>query len=845
MTNRIILFVLFLIASATLVLAQQSAPITYTVKGILVDSLTMEPEPYATIRIVNKASPQKPAKMAVTDTKGQFQEKLTTSGDFILTISSIGKTTVTKEFTLKAGNTTVDFGTLYTSDAANELGVVEVVAQKPLVKVDLDKIEYNIEDDPDSQTNSVLEMLRKVPLVTVDGEDKIQVNGSSNFKVYVNGKPNNMMSDNPTEVLKSMPANSIKNIEVITNPGPKYDAEGVGGILNIVTIGGSGFAGYTATFSGNVSNMGAGGSVYTTIQHKKLTLTGNYSINHIESPRSYTGRTNERTEDNTVEISNGWNKNKRLFQHGNVEASYEIDTLRLISLSFGLHGSSNDNDSETETEKFDLNSSTKVPVYQYNQFTNGEGSWFSIRGGLDYQRSFKVKDRMLTFSYRLNTRPNTSDNYNRYEIGFINDESDLSRLRDHHRDGAQSTTEHTFQGDYVTPIGKYHSIETGVKYIIRNSKSDDDYYNLAGNTEILDEQRTSHYRHLNDILGVYGGYSLKYKSIMGKVGLRYERTMQDVEYNDTSKDDFSANFNDVVPSASVGLKLGETKNLRLNYNMRIWRPNIFYLNPYLDDTNPTRVSQGNPELESEKNHSFQLSFSSFTQKFNINASLRYSFTNNSIEEITRLVHPSEIPGWRNPITAGEEVLYSTYDNIGKTTTTGMNLYINWNASPKTRIYMNASGSYNTYDARTDIDGNKLKNNGWYGYAYGGIQHTFPLDIRLSLNLSGGSPWNSLQNRESGYYYYGLNANKAFLNKRLTLSAFVNFPFSKYRDYDSQITGDGFIQRSDYRFAARRFSVSISYRIGELRAQVKKAARAASNDDVKSGGEGGGGGGGGQ
>ena len=118
-----------------------------------------------------------------------------------------------------------------------ELQGVEIVKQKALVKSDIDKITYNIEDDPDSKSNSTLEMLRKVPMVTVDGEDKIQVNGSSSFKIYVNSKPNQMMSNNPSEVLKSMPASSIKRIEVITNPGPKYDAEGVGGILNIITHG--------------------------------------------------------------------------------------------------------------------------------------------------------------------------------------------------------------------------------------------------------------------------------------------------------------------------------------------------------------------------------------------------------------------------------------------------------------------------------------------------------------------------------------------------------------------------------------------------------------------------------
>ena len=157
-----------------------------------------------------------------------------------------------------------------------ELQGVEVVKQKSLVKSDIDKITYDIESDPDSKSNSVIEMLRKVPMVTVDGEDNIQVNGSSSFKIYVNNKPNQMMSNNPKEVLKSMPANSIKKIEVITNPGPKYDAEGVGGILNIITHN-QGIEGYTATFSGNVSNRGAGGGVYATVKSGKLTFSTDYN----------------------------------------------------------------------------------------------------------------------------------------------------------------------------------------------------------------------------------------------------------------------------------------------------------------------------------------------------------------------------------------------------------------------------------------------------------------------------------------------------------------------------------------------------------------------------------------
>ena len=214
---------LWMLMISGLVAAQNTANTSFQVKGILLDSLTQEGEPYATIKIVKKEAPAKALKMLVTDMKGQFQEKVPGTGNFVMTITSVGRTPIVKDFSVKAGENLVDFGTLYIVDASNELGQVEIVAQKPLVKADIDKIEYNVQDDPDAQSNSVLEMLRKVPLVTVDGEDNIQVNGSSSFKVYVNGKPNNMMSNNPTEVLKSMPANSIKHIEVITNPGPKYD----------------------------------------------------------------------------------------------------------------------------------------------------------------------------------------------------------------------------------------------------------------------------------------------------------------------------------------------------------------------------------------------------------------------------------------------------------------------------------------------------------------------------------------------------------------------------------------------------------------------------------------------
>ena len=832
---------LWMLMISGLLAAQNTANTSFQVKGILLDSLTQEGEPYATIKIVKKEAPAKALKMLVTDMKGQFQEKVPGTGNFVMTITSVGRTPIVKDFSVKAGEKLVDFGTLYIVDASNELGQVEIVAQKPLVKADIDKIEYNVQDDPDAQSNSVLEMLRKVPLVTVDGEDNIQVNGSSSFKVYVNGKPNNMMSNNPTEVLKSMPANSIKHIEVITNPGPKYDAEGVGGILNIVTVG-SGLEGYTATFSANVSNRGAG--AFGTIKSGKLTVGARYNYNYNDQPRNYSSGSQHVTPEAVTENSSnldydGSNKGHGSFQSGSMEASYEIDTLRLVTMSFGLWGGGNKSNGSTDYIATFPENINAAPIYSYSAFNRSKSSWYSIDGGIDYQRLFKVKDRMLTFSYKINTRPQTSDSYTEYEIdnGYNPDWADyLNRLKNQHNDGEQNTTEHTFQADYTTPIGKLHTLEAGAKYILRNNSSEDDRFDAddTGKYEYNKDQ-SSHYKHLNDIIAAYLGYGLKVKRLSGRLGLRYEHTIQDVKYLVGRGEDFTKNFDDVVPSASIGYKLTDMSNLRLGYNMRIYRPGIWSLNPYLNDTDPSYISQGNPKLDSEKSHAFNLSYSNFTQKFNINISARYSFTNNSIENVTRLMPDTEIEGLKNP--TGKDVLYSTYANIGKTRYASVNGYVNWNATPRTRIYMNMSGNYSYLEGSEG-----MRNDGWSLFAYGGAQQTLPHDWRISLNVFGQTPWIMLQGKGSSFFDYGLSVNKSFLDKRLTLSAFASNFFKKYMDQSSTTEGSGFIRESNYKYSRQRFGISVSYRIGELKASVKKAARTISNDDVKSGGSGSGGGG---
>lgn len=229
-------------------------------------------------------------------------------------------------------------------------------------------------------------------------------------------------------------------------------------------------------------------------------------------------------------------------------------------MSVGMYGSGNDAESQGNIEMW--NDKRDLKAYSYRTQTLGDGSWFSIRGNVDYQRtSKKNKNRMLTLSYKINTQPQKNDNNNRYLDRYQVPE--YFQLWNSHTFGKTNTTEHTFQVDYTTPIGKLHTVEAGMKYIIRNNISENNFEedkSSDGNGGyVYNEKRSSHYEHLNDILAAYLGYTLRYKGFTFKPGVRFEHTAQNVNYIVGAGEDFKTDFNDLVPSVSLGIKLGPRK----------------------------------------------------------------------------------------------------------------------------------------------------------------------------------------------------------------------------------------------------------------------------------------------
>ena len=788
-----------------------------TVNGKLVSS-DNDGLPYATISVAESSSPNVSIKKLATKEDGTFSTTLE-KGEYIFSFNFVGMDDVVESIDLAQSVKTFDMGVLPMMESSTELDELSVTAQRPLVKVEIDKLTYSAKDDPESSTSNVLDLLRKVPLVTVDGEDEIQLKGSSNFKIYINGKPSNMVSNNPSQVLKSMPANSVKDVEVITDPGAKYDAEGIGGIINIVTDKRVD-DGYSGSVGANGDTFGGyGGNAYLATKYGKFGFSGNAGFFNHDRPVSESNFIRDEFAPENRLVQNGTSESNGggLFLSGTM--SYEPDTVNLFNISASRFGG------EFKSLSSMMATSEGIHPYSYNTNNNSKGNFGGMNFSADYQRSFKKKDEILTLSYRLEKNPNDSefnseyDNVDGdfyYETGY--------KIRSSNNAGGQ---EHTAQIDYVNPLNEIHSIEAGLKYIFRDnsSRGNHTYFDVTDDIWHLDLDRKNDLDHKQNITSGYVGYGFKRGKGGFKVGLRGEHTNQEILFMSNTVDSIVTNFFDLIPSATVSYQLGMTQNIRAGYNMRISRPGIWYLNPYINDMDPNNISYGNPNLDSEQQHNFDVNYGSFSQKMNFNATLTYSFAQNAVSAISSIVKEDD-----------RSITHNTYANIGKNQTVGTNIYVSWTPTSNIRTYLNGGMNYTVIksDDTQGVNDSGLSNSGFSGRAFGGFTYTFPHDIRLGAN--GGLFMNriQLQTVQSPFYHYSFSLMKSFFDKKLDLTLNVQDLFSKYRKITSTTTGEGFSQESINIDPVRNLRLSVTYRFGDLKASMKRVQRGITNEDVMQG-----------
>ena len=686
------------------------------------------------------------------------------------------------------------------------LDEVVVAQRRKLIKNDIDKLTYDVQHDKTAQTKTTLEILKKIPLVTVDGQENIRVQGSTSFKVYRNGHPDPSLSgQNLKDILKAIPASTIKRIEVITDPGAKYDAEGTTAILNIVMMSNTKLQGV----SGNVnSDVDTHGSVrlgtYLTTKVGKLTTTVNYNYMH---------QSRKQTENNREEVYNyvktgeqkreyGTNSTAATIHFGNISASYEIDSLNLLTASTNFFGYKVDANTQSTNERWDKNS---LLIYKFdNNMTTPGYSVLDIGGRLDYQHKTHLDGEVLTLSYMLAaTRQHTIfrqmyNNMVNFPVSYTSyDQNTRERF-----------TEHTFQIDYVRPFGKYHKIESGTKYILRYNNS----------TSLMDYQGTtpdmeSKFKHNAQVAAAYLSYIFTAGKWAARAGLRYEFTRMKASYPDGSNADYHANLNDWVPSASLQYKISDGQTLKVSYNTSINRPGIDYLNPAVIST-PTAISFGNANLGSSRNQALHLEYMLVTSKLTLQLSPDYSFTNNGITNIIYEQNRKDV---------------STYQNVLKSKVFGISSYTEWTPFTGTSFTLNADIRY----ARITLPTPYIKNSGCGGGIYFNWEQKIPWELTLTTSI-GGEYGNRVYDPyaiEGRWFYYYFTLTRRFFKDKLTVSLSAESPFIKERSTTYRIVRGDYTGYERSVMYPRYFYIGFSWSFGKLNASVKTAARSIENDDL--------------
>ena len=783
----------------------------YKITGQVTEAVTDKAIPYATISA--QSDSLKNVIKLCSDVNGKFDVRVNRKGKYVFTFSGVGLKEEVR--TIEIGDTAVvEMGKVKMGEGVN-LKQVDVVAQKPLIKVDVDKITYSIEADPESQTSNALEMLRKVPLLDVDGEDNVTLNGQSNFKVLVNGKSSSMMSKNFKELIKSLPANSIKDIEVITNPSSKYEAEGIGGIINIITIKKT-LNGYNGSVNAGFDTFGAmNGGVYFSTKINKFGFSGRYSIYQNKQPEGTNSSIRENylpaMENQYYMNTNGINNYSGSFQNFNGEASYDIDSLNLISMSFWGYSGNYNNNGKSVTE---IQNSQRVRTSYFEMSRNGRNSFGNLAGNIDYQKTFKKPDKSFTISYKLENEPSTSDNTTETDNEFNYEASKQHLISD------DFTREQTLQVDYYDPLTKKHQIECGIKGIYRQNESNSDVHKLNPLTEQIeyDAQRSNELVYDQTIVGLYGGYVYSPGKFSLKSGLRAELTWNDAISKSVRDTSFSSTLKNVVPYLTLTYKLKPTQTLKLSYTQRLQRPGIWYLNPYRNDLNRLYVYYGNPDLKSEVAHSFEAGYNNFTPKFNIGLTATASFANNSIEQITFL--------------DSKNVQNITFANIGKNRRAGLSTYLSYRPNAKLNVGFNGGITYAQMEATSM---GRVQNNDGFYYRIS-INGRITLWKDGAVNVNGGynSPSIRLQGKFSGYNYSNIGLSQYFLKRKLMLSLSFNNPFTKELKFRNESSTPDFKYFSENINISRSLRLNLSYNFGKMGENVRKAKRSIQNDDLKSG-----------
>lgn len=797
---------------STLIYAASPAPVD--IKGKITDATTKDIIEFVNVSIYDNNGNL--VKGAITDLDGNYIIQDVGKGSYTMKVSYVGYRTVEKKINVDGNkNMTLNLSMREDTELLDE---VEIVAEKPQMIFDIDKRIFNADHDLTSLGGSASDLLSNIPSIEVDSEGTVSLRGDEGVTIWINGKDSGLTSDNQSQILEQLPAETIDRVEVITNPSSKYSSEGSAGIINIIlkkniNIGYYGGVQARATTAGMYN---ASGNINYSKGKWDMFLNVGYR-HHNGKSEGYDNRTmNDGTYLN--QTSEGKRKGDNMFTRLGVtfHPTYKDD----ISLNgFGMFGGGSNNRT--------INYLSNMPgTYQSAvRKTLGKDDMNGGNISMDYMHRFSEKSYL-----------SASASYNVWGMDGSTDYLQDSQYADRTESSIQKQSSHMnnngweFTADYSNQITENHKIETGYKGELRSehspieTMSGTSYGNLVPQNNLYND-----FRYDSDIHALYVSYSGKINNFGIQAGLRGEYTLTDAvtKYKNTDGeimfDTYKTDYLDLFPSLFLSYSLPNNNEIQVNYTRRLRRPRGHMLNSFRNITDSTNISYGNPSLSPQYSNVFEVNYIKTWGLHTLTASAYYRGADNVFERITYM-DENEIMNttWFNVTESksiGVELVAKNklFNNILDLTTT-VNLY-----------YFKLDG-FEFYDSRTGnllATGDSEENFSWDARMIANVK--LPYDINLQVTGRYRSKRTVAQGYRKPSYSLDAGLRKSFLDNRLSVAVNARDLLNS-RKRQSITIGDDFRQESSNSFIGRNIGITISYSFGNLKEMLKKQANRPQNSN---------------
>ncbi|MCH2023596.1 MAG: TonB-dependent receptor family protein [Saprospiraceae bacterium] len=657
------------------------------ISGIVYDSISKKPLEFAMVSVY-KMRDSSLVGGIITDRKGRFEIEKLPLGRHRVEISYLGYRTISLPLGLPPFEPTKDYGKLFIAPTLATLKIAEVTAEKAVFQLGLDKKIFNVDKTNLGDSENATEVLRNTPTVEVDFDGNVKIRGSA-VQVYINGKPTGLTGDSQAEILDQLPANTIKTVELITNPSAKYDPEGESGIINIV-LKKNVLEGFTGS-----ANISVGTSTWHPFRRYRGGLSLNFRNNKINifSNFSYSYKESLSKNDNyrstylpsDTSFLEQFNNSTRIRNGGmaRIGMDYYFDDYNTLTLAARIRPSGGGNRTDVEYNFMDAN---KIKTDISERLNNGIHNRFSMTYNLIYAKVFKQKhkDKKGNVGTRRDNSADSGGNRKSWRgygdgraagrSGTMGDKQELVidlQYSTNDNDKNEFFVEQLYnpdwsiqnanpdsqiivsdnnmhQGtvriDYTHPFSKKLKIELGYKGNIRwlgnnlNAKS----FDFTQQQMLNDTGRTNNFEFLEQVHALYITFAHQIGKFRYKLGVRAEYTMANSHLVYPTDSTFVNNYPSIFPTVHLSYELPKNQQMQLGFSRRISRPSTWSLNPFPNYSDPLNLRYGNPFLMPQYTNSVELSYVNYWKGGNTFMLTGFYRYNTDLMENLRILRPDGV-----------------------------------------------------------------------------------------------------------------------------------------------------------------------------------------------------------